>query len=135
MLKRTMQWGIVAVLTQAWVVFAGEPAGITLSEPEVPYGVAATYWDVNLGSQRAVVRVAAPGSAVRVHLPWRIQMQGMQNRQIVVTGAGGQPVTNVVRVAADRMSADIVFQAASAGDYHVYYLSIRPFGHMNDWSA
>ena len=34
--------------------------GTPLSEPEIPYGIADKYGDVNLGSQRAVVRVDAP---------------------------------------------------------------------------
>jgi len=106
-----------------------------LSEPEVPYSVAAQYWDANLGSQRAVLRVGAPAPAVRAHIPWRMQMSGMENRQMVVVAADGKTVANVVRIAADRMRADIVFEAGSAGDYHLYFLTMRPPVHMNDTSS
>ena len=54
--------------------------GIPLSESEIPYGVADKYWDVNLGSQRAVVRMDAPAPAVRVHLPWRMQCHAKRPR-------------------------------------------------------
>jgi hypothetical protein len=128
--------GGAAMALPGWAAKA-QPAvpEIALAEPEVPYGVAPTYWDGNLGSQRAIIRVKAPAAAVRVHLPWRLQMAGMQNRQIVVAGSDGKPLANVVRIAADRMSADLVFEATAGGDYAVYYLSMRPYGNMNDWSS
>lgn len=109
-------------------------SAVTLTEPEVPHGVPATPWDLALGHHRAIVHVEQAAPAVRVHLPWRVQMQGMQNHQVIVVDAAtDKRVQNVVRFAADRMSGDIGFQPATVpGDYHVYYLPLRPYHGLND---
>lgn len=129
---------LVTLHVAGWAI-AG-PAGpadqaFVLSEQLVPYGVAERLWDGNQGSQRAIVRVTSPTAATRVHLPWRLQLQGMEGRQIVMTDADGRQLVNVVRIAADRMSADLVFEALAVGDYYVYYLPMRPPGNMNDPSG
>jgi len=110
-----------------------QPPQFALTEPEVPYSVAAQLWDVNLGHHRARIRVAAAAPAVRMHLPWRLQFQGMEQRQLLVSHeAPGTQARNVVRISADPMAADFVFEAATAGDYLVYFLPLRPFSSMND---
>src|SRR5512146_2581926 len=113
-----------------------EAAPITLTEPQVPYSVPGRMWDLNLGQHRARVRVDQAAPAVRAHLPWRLQMKGMDTRQIVVVDvATGQSVRNVVRESAGRLAGDIVFQPATApGDYYIYYLPLRPYNGLNDVS-
>ena len=121
----------------AALFFAASPGSVSApAQPaatEIPYSVPAHFWDVNLGHHRARVVVTTAAPAVWAHLPWRVQLQGMQNHQILVRNATtGQAVANVVRAAADRMAGDVVFEAATAGDYFIYYLPLRPFGSMND---
>lgn len=104
-----------------------------LTETEVPYGVADAMWNLELGAHRARVHVGNAAPAAWAHLPWRVQMKGMETHQILVEEATtGRRVSNVVRTAADRMAADIVFEAATAGDYFIYYLPLRPYANMND---
>ncbi|NWK57303.1 hypothetical protein HW115_16900 [Verrucomicrobiaceae bacterium N1E253] len=106
-----------------------------LSEPEVAYSVASTMWPLELGAHRAKIRVKASAPAVHAHLPWRLQMKGMEKRQIIVIHvASGKKVNNVVRTSVNRMACDIVFEA-SAGDYFVYYLPMRNYRNPNDKSA
>ncbi len=102
--------------------------------PEVPYRVAEKMWNLELGAHRAKVHVGAPAPAIRAHLPWRLQLQGMETHQILVMeGATGTAVKNVVRAAADRMAGDIIFEAATAGDYYAQPLQPRAAGHMGKW--
>lgn len=118
-------------------VVPANSAPVQLTEGEVPYSVADKMWDLTLGQHRARIHVAAPAPAVWAHLPWRMQMLGMETHQItVVDAATGKHVQNVVRAAADRLAGDIVFQPATApGDYYVYYLPLRPHGDLNDTSG
>jgi hypothetical protein len=83
------------------------------------------HWEPDsTGNHRAVVRVAAAGDAVRVHIPWRRRDQHPeQKRVLVVAAATGERVGNVARVAVNRESGDIVFQPNSGpGDYWVYWM-------------
>ncbi len=93
-----------------------------------PYGVvdSASKWDVALGHHRARVDVTASAPAVRVHLPWRLPLSGMDGRAILVNGPDGAPVSNAVRLTVSRESADVAFEATSAGEYHLYYLPYAP---------
>lgn len=96
-------------------------AGVPLAEATAPYSVPEMPWKLELGHHRACVTVDQAAPVVRAHLPWRVQFEGMQNRRILVlSAADGKEVANVVRASADRMAGDILFEAASAGDYHIY---------------
>jgi len=72
------------------------------------------------------VQVAAAAPAVRAHLPWRLQLQEMEKRAVIVTDPTGKDLAKVVRVACSREAGDIVFEAAAPGEYAVYYLPYRP---------
>jgi len=76
------------------------------------------------GNHRAVVRVAAPADAVRVHLDWRRRDRNPEEKRVVVVAAAtGERVANMARAQVTRESGDIVFQpAAGAGDYWVYWM-------------
>lgn len=112
-------------------------APVKLTEGEVPYSVADKMWDLTLGQHRARIHVSAAAPAVWAHLPWRLQMKGMETHQVIVVDAAtGKRVQNIVRAAADSIAGDIVFQPAAApGDYYVYYLPLRPHGNLNDMSG
>ena len=98
------------------------------AEVEAPYSVIAgnARWDIALGHHRARVSVEAAAPAVQVHLPWRLQLHGMDRHAVVVVDAAGQKVANVVRATCSRDTADMVFQAATPGEYAIYYLPFRP---------
>jgi hypothetical protein len=104
------------------------------AEAEATYGVIpeAARWDIALGHHRARVQVEAAAPAMRVHLPWRLQMQRMEKHAVVVVDPAGQKVANVVRVTCSREAADIVFQTVAPGEYAIYYLPFRP--HLR-WDA
>lgn len=94
----------------------------------VPYEVVPedARWDVALGHHRARVDVVAPALAVQLHVPWRLPLSGMETRALIVHDPEGQRVSNVVRVAANREAADLVFEAKRAGTYALYYLAYAP---------
>jgi hypothetical protein len=88
--------------------------------------VASPPWDQRLGNHRARVRVTTAAAAVRVHLPWRRRDPAPEAKAVWVTRAGSsERLRNVACVALTREAGDLVFQAAEAGEYHVYYLPFR----------
>ncbi len=102
-----------------------------LQDADVPYGV--DWWDADkYGNHRAVVRVAAAAPAVRVHLRWRRPDQDPHKKNIVVVQSSSDGrVLNVARVAVSRESGDLVFEAPSSGDYHIYYMPNLVSGRAN----
>ncbi len=90
---------------------------------DVPYTIGRWESD-STGNHRAVVRVAAAGDAVRVHIPWRRRDQHPElKRVLVVAAATGERVANVARADVDREAGDIIFQpTAGPGDYWVYWM-------------
>lgn len=93
-----------------------------------PYGVAAQPWPENLGNHRALVRVSAPSDAVSVHIPWRRSDESPEKKAVLVFDDAGRPVPNstVLRMKAE--SGEVVFQAAHAGEYSIYYLPHADLG-------
>ena len=128
---------IAASLTLAFTTASyGQAGPVTLEEPEVAYSVPDSMWNLTFGQHRARVQVAKSAPAVWAHLPWRLQMRGMDTHQIIVVNAAtDKPVKNVVRIAADRMAGDVAFEAITPGEYFVYFLPLRPYGNMNDMSG
>jgi Glycoside hydrolase 123, N-terminal domain len=97
------------------------PAG--LGAQQAPYALGR--WEPDsTGNHRAVVRVAAPGDAVRVHIPWRRRdLHPEQKRVLVVAAATGERVANAARIAVTREYGDVAFQPTSGpGDYWVYWM-------------
>ncbi|MCY3021317.1 MAG: DUF6067 family protein [Planctomycetota bacterium] len=98
-------------------------AGGTLLAEEIPYGVPDKPWDAAWGNHRARVAVDAAADAVWVHLPWRRRDPSPQDKAVIVIAAATKrTVENVVRAQIGREAGDLVFQAPSAGEYHVYYM-------------
>ena len=77
----------------------------------------------SLGNHRAVLRVNAASEAVIARIPWR-RRDTMPDKVnlVVIAAATGERVRNVVRLSITREQGDIVFQAAQAGEYFVYYM-------------
>lgn len=95
--------------------------------PVAAYSIAASPWPVELGHHRAVVHVDRSAPAVRVRIPWRRRDRDPQAKAtIVVNRATGKRVANTVRITIAREYGDLAFEAATAGDYEVYYLPYRP---------
>jgi glycosyl hydrolase family 123 len=93
-----------------------------LSAQQVPYGQGRWESD-STGNERAVVRVADSGAAVRVRIPWRRRDEHPETKRIIVVAAAtGARIANVAAVAINREYGDLVFEpAAGPGDYYVYY--------------
>jgi len=81
-------------------------------------------WDPHgLGNHRAVVQVGEPAPAVRVRLPWRRRDPEPERKAVIVRRADtGERVGNASVTAACAAYGDLVFEAAVAGVYHIYYL-------------
>jgi hypothetical protein len=94
-----------------------------LGAQQVPYGLGRWESD-STGNERAVVRVADSGAAVRVRIPWRRRDEHPEaKRVIVVAAATGARVANVAAVAVTREYGDLIFEpTAGPGEYYVYYL-------------
>ena len=111
----------VGVLLSVAVLLLGAP--LPAHTQQVPHTVGR--WEPDsTGNHRAVVRVATPADAVRVHLDWRRRDRNPEEKRVVVVAAAtGERVANVARAQVTRESGDIVFQpAAGAGDYWVYWM-------------
>ena len=89
---------------------------------DVPYGLG--HWVADsTGNHRAVVRVAAPAEAVRVHILWRRRDPDPEKKRVVVTTADDVRIANAVAIAVTREAGDIAFEpVAGAGEYHVYWM-------------
>ncbi|HEY6109338.1 MAG TPA: glycoside hydrolase domain-containing protein, partial [Gemmatimonadales bacterium] len=92
------------------------------SAQQVPYGQGRWESD-STGNERAVVRVADSGAAVRVRIPWRRRDEHPEAKRIIVVAATtGARVANVAAVAVNREYGDLIFEpTAGPGDYYVYY--------------
>ncbi|TAM99071.1 MAG: hypothetical protein EPN39_07515, partial [Chitinophagaceae bacterium] len=89
-------------------------------------------WDkMQLGTQRAVIRVNNNAPAVWVRVPWRRVDDHEEDAVRLVDAATGKLVTNIYRLAANREYGDFVFQPVSGkGIYYLYYL---PFKQTGSW--
>jgi len=73
--------------------------------------------------------VANQADAVWVRLPWRRRDQEPEKKNIVVTcAATDKRVRNVIAVNVNREFGDLVFQARTPGEYHVYHLPQKKTG-------
>ena len=89
---------------------------------DVPYGVADKGWNARWGNHRARVRVETEADAVRVRLPWRRRDRAAEKAVLVIDAATDKPVANVARIEINAEYGRIAFQAARAGEYHVYFM-------------
>ncbi len=112
--------GFVSLLVTA----AASPALLAQQGGDAParYGIGA--WEADsFGNHRAVVQVAAPAPAVRVHIPWRRRDTHPELKRIVIRTADGRPVGNSIALSVTRESGDVAFEPiAGAGEYYVYFM-------------
>ncbi|NII73803.1 hypothetical protein FHW84_002376 [Dyella sp. SG562] len=86
------------------------------------HGAPVLRWDpAKLGNHRYLVQVDAPAEAVHVVIPWRRRDAHPEKLAVIVADPDGAPVANLVTGKIDRASGELVFQAAKAGTYAVYY--------------
>ena len=103
-------------------------ATVALHAQSIRYEVPQKTWDKNLGSHRVVVRVDAPAEAVRATLDWRRRDPQPEKHGIVVMDAAGKRVDNALATLVTNDAGEVVFQAAAAGEYAVYFLPGNPGG-------
>ena len=90
---------------------------------EPPYSIAEKPWKSAWGNHRARVTVATPADAVLVHLPWRRRDHDAADKAVfVIHGATQKRVTNAAPIAISREAGTVIFQAAVAGEYYVYFM-------------
>ena len=116
----------------AWLM-AGALLAMAPSTPRADeHGAPALRWDASrFGNHRYLVQVDAPAAAVRVEIPWRRRDAHPERVAVIVADPDGVPVANVVRGDIDRASGELVFQAAKAGTYAVYYQPYVSNGRSN----
>ncbi|MFC5740987.1 glycoside hydrolase domain-containing protein [Dyella tabacisoli] len=89
-------------------------------------------WDAqSYGNHRYTARVEKAADAVHVILPWRRRDAHPEQVAVIVTGPDGKVIANVLRGSIDRASGELVFQAAQAGVYAIYYQSYLSNGRSN----
>ncbi|WP_050997922.1 glycoside hydrolase domain-containing protein [Dyella japonica] len=89
-------------------------------------------WNADaLGNHRYLLQVDAPAKAVHVVIPWRRRDAQPQHVAVIVTAPDGSTVANVRRGRIDQASGELVFQAAQAGTYAVYYQPYVSKGRSN----
>ncbi|WNL47714.1 DUF6067 family protein [Dyella sp. BiH032] len=112
----------------AGALLAMAPAVLAADE----HGAPALRWDASrFGNHRYLVQVDAPADAVRVEIPWRRRDAHPERVAVIVTDPDGAPIANVLRGDIDRASGELVFQAAKAGTYAVYYQPYVSNGRSN----
>lgn len=104
------------------VALSGLALGQCRADGDVTRGVGS--WPVEMGNQRARVRVTAKADAVLAHIPWRRHDPAPQDKDVVVVDAAtGKQIANVARVQVGSEFGDIVFQPATTpGEYCLYYM-------------
>ena len=110
-------------------VLLGATSWVNAAAPVVPPSLR---WDAStLGNHRYLVQVDAPAAAVHVVIPWRRRDAHPEQVAVIVTDPSGKPVSNVLRGSIDRASGELVFQAAQAGVYAIYYQPYVSQGRSN----
>ncbi|QNK01884.1 glycoside hydrolase domain-containing protein [Dyella telluris] len=112
MVHRSKAWIVAGMLLGA--ACTGHAQALVTQQP--------LRWNADaLGNHRYLVRVDAPATAVRVVIPWRRRDAHPENVAIIITAPDGSVVSNVRRGTIDQASGELVFKAAQAGTYAVYY--------------
>lgn len=116
----------------AWLVMGALLALAPAAPAADEHGAPALRWDASrFGNHRYLVQVDAPADAVRVEIPWRRRDAHPERVAVIVADPDGVPVANVLRGDVDRAAGELVFQAAKAGTYAVYYQPYVSNGRSN----
>ncbi|WP_445143949.1 glycoside hydrolase domain-containing protein [Dyella sp. Tek66A03] len=84
-----------------------------------------------LGNHRYLVQVDGPANAVHVVIPWRRRDAHPDQVAVIVVDPDGKSLSNVLRGTINRASGELVFQAAQAGIYAIYYQPYVSSGRSN----
>lgn len=126
----------IAIVSEMALAAAFAASAPAQSETEAPRTGPLAPWNADsLGNHRVVLRIDArdgttPGrrpDAVRAHIPWRRRDPDPERKNIVmIDGATGARITNLVRIDITREAGDIVFQPATVpGNYDLYFMPFR----------
>jgi hypothetical protein len=116
----------------AWIIAVVLLGASCLSHAQNPVTQQALRWNADaLGNHRYLVQVNAAAAAVRVVIPWRRRDAHPEQVAVIVTAPDGAVVSNVLRGRIDQASGELVFQAAQAGTYAVYYQPYISKGRSN----
>src|SRR5579859_6645156 len=116
----------------AWIMAGVLLSAASWANAQTPATPQALRWNADtLGNHRYLLQVDAPASAVRVLIPWRRRDAHPEQVAVIVTGPDGKPVANVLRGKVDRAAGELVFEAAQAGTYAVYYQPYVSTGRSN----
>jgi hypothetical protein len=109
------------------LVFGGS---VKLIAQNIPYGTG--HWDrMQLGTQRAVIKVSVDAPAVRVHVPWRRVADPKDDAVILIDASTGKKVNNICSLTTNREYGDFVFEPTTGrGIYYLYYM---PFKQTGSW--
>lgn len=116
----------------AWIVAGVLLGAACASGAQTPVTQQPLRWNADaLGNHRYLIQVDAPATAVRVVIPWRRRDAHPEHVAAIVTAPDGSVVANVRRGSIDQASGELVFQAAQAGTYAVYYQPYESKGRSN----
>jgi hypothetical protein len=116
----------------AWIM-AGVLLGTACAgHAQTPVTQPSLRWNADaLGNHRYLVQVDAPGTAVHLVIPWRRRDAHPEDVAVIVTAPDGSIVTNLRRGSIDQASGELVFRAAQAGTYAIYYQPYVSKGRSN----
>lgn len=120
------QWRVAWMAACVWLGAAG------VANAQAPLSQQPLRWDADhLGNHRYLLQVDAPARAVRAVIPWRRRDAHPEQVAVIVTGPDGKPVANVLRGDIGQAQGELVFEAARAGTYAVYYQPYASTGRSN----
>lgn len=120
---RQIVWlGLLVACAVPMVHANAQSGGAPAPAATVPRGVGV--WEPDsLGNHRVVVHVANAAAAVYARIDWQRRDSTPDRVNVVVVDAQAQRrVRNVARMNVNRAFGELVFEAASPGDYYVYYM-------------
>ncbi|HLK30836.1 MAG TPA: glycoside hydrolase domain-containing protein [Puia sp.] len=101
---------------------------------EIKYSSGNDSWNADsLGNHRAVVHFNGEGKVARIIIPWRLNMDSMEKKRIIVQDATtGNKIMNVKTGIVNNESGEIYFEPISGkADYNIYYLPYKNEGRSN----
>jgi len=103
-----------------------------LAYAQAPANLQPLRWNADaLGNHRYLLDVKAAAKALHVVIPWHRRDAHPEQVAVIVTGPDGKPVTNVLRGGISQAQGELVFEAARAGTYAVYYQPYASKGRSN----
>src|SRR5579871_3548244 len=101
---------------------------------EIKYSSGNDSWNADsLGNHRAIVHFNGEGKVAKVIIQWRLNMDSMERKRIIVQdGNTGNKINNVKTGIINSESGEIYFEPVSGkSDYNIYYLPYKNEGRSN----